>query len=522
MKKSIFKILTLLLVVAMLFLSVACNGFGKESAESDIKAQETHTDEPVYTPKTTSPPRASFAYPPSNNTTLDFEGAQISILSLDRENIAREWYKATPEDELDEAVAIRNDVVEDTLNLVMSVEFVPYTDEYVTTFTDKIRADVNSDLHEYDMSASLASATSSPLLRGYTANMLDERYFPYFEFTIPCWDQAFIEAATINEQLYYAVGTMNISMYEATSVMWYNHTLYENLRELTDPDSLQELAIMGYWTYDELYKWVSRSYTDDTEEDFTVLALDTTKKSTANALSKTFGLEFVAEKEDGTHFFDANTKPTVDELMLKLHSLTSASGTHADATLEDFASGKVLFYTGVLYENSASNAMLKEMKDFRGILPLPKYDENDDYFTTADVDSFSVVSIIDHSKSTQRTKGEEVSAFIQLTAEDSYTTVRGYYFNRIIKPKYFGTDDANGTVTKSIMIFDMLFQSNSLRFDLCDVYSAQLETVNSVWLNLCDPENGKSSDELYFGNSELLTQEIKDLDAWFGLISLEQ
>ena len=521
MKKSIFKILTLLLVVAMLFLSVACNGFGKESAESDTKAQETHTDEPVYTPKTTSAPKASFVFP-EPTPYLDFEGAQISILSLDRENIAREWYKATPEDELDEAVAIRNNAVEDTLNLVMAVDFVPYTDEYVATFTDKIRNDVNSDLHEYDISANLASATSSPLLRGYAANMLDERSFPYFEFTIPCWDHSFIEAATINEQLYYAVGNMNISMYEATSVMWYNHTLYENLRELTDPEHLQDEALSGLWTYDELYKWASRSYTDDTEEDFTILALDTTKKSTANALSKTFGLEFVAEKEDGTHFFDANTKPTVDELMLKLHSLTSASGTRADATLEDFASGKVLFYTGVLYESSASNAMLKEMKDFRGILPIPKYNEEDLYLTSADVDSFSVVSIIDHSKSTQRTKGEEVSAFIQFTAEESFTSVRGYYFNRIIKPKYFGTDDAKGTVTKSIAIFSDIFQNNRIKFDFCDVYAAQLETVNSVWLNLCDPDNEKSSDELYFSNADLFKQEINELDAWFGLISLEQ
>ena len=50
-------------------------------------------------------------------------------------------------------------------------------------------------------------------------------------------------------------------------VMWYNKTLYDKKKEATDPENVQDLALGGQWTYDELYRWATRIYEDSNGED---------------------------------------------------------------------------------------------------------------------------------------------------------------------------------------------------------------------------------------------------------------
>jgi hypothetical protein len=174
-----------------------------------------------------------------------------------------------------------------------------------------------------------------------------------------------------------------------------------------------------------------------------------------------------------------------------------------------------MFYMERLYSGYDANMAIREMDDKYGILPMPKYDINQKEYGTTAQDYYTLMFVLDHSESSIPTKGEAISAFLQLANEYTYTDVRGYYFNRIIKPKFFGTDDSEGTVTKSIALFDIIV--SNIKFDYCNIYSMQLNNINYLWRSACQPDAEETLESLYNADKADFEQAIRETDAWFGL-----
>ena len=97
---------------------------------------------------------------------LDFEGEELTVMHRSGEIIEREWHKESPEDELDEAVAMRNAAVEETLNVDILYEVVPWGnyDESSTRFNGMVLQDVQSGMHYYDIVANFAYSAAYPSL----------------------------------------------------------------------------------------------------------------------------------------------------------------------------------------------------------------------------------------------------------------------------------------------------------------------------------------------------------------------
>jgi hypothetical protein len=128
------------------------------------------------------------------------------------------------------------------------------------------------------------------------------------------------------------------------------------------------------------------------------------------------------------------------------------------------------------------------------------------------------MSVLDHAKSTVQTKGEAISAFLQLATEESYTSVRGYYFNRIVKPKYFGTDDSEGTVSNSIALFDIIIAN--ITYEFWTIYSHQLGSLTWAWRDSMLASRN-SLEAQYLAKQAEFDKSLREMDAWFGLITLE-
>jgi hypothetical protein len=112
-----------------------------------------------------------------------------------------------------------------------------------------------------------------------------------------------------------------------------------------------------------------------------------------------------------------------------------------------------------------------------------------------------------------------ISAYLQYSTEESYTNVRGYYINRIVKPKYFGTDDTNGSVTKSIELFNII--ADNVEFTFISVYAPQLNGVlNNCWRDVVtgDHAGGATTAEgAYSSDSSTFDTMLEEVDAWLGL-----
>jgi hypothetical protein len=150
---------------------------------------------------------------------------------------------------------------------------------------------------------------------------------------------------------------------------------------------------------------------------------------------------------------------------------------------------------------------------------MPKYDaEQLNYGTTAH-DAYTLMTVIDHSQSSVPTKGEMVSAYLQYSTEESYTNVRGYYINRIVKPKYFGTDDTNGSVTKSIAIFNII--ADNVEFTFISVYAPQLNGVlNQCWRDVVrgvHAGGATTAQGAYESEQAMYDSDIAAVDSWLGL-----
>ena len=172
-----------------------------------------------------------------------------------------------------------------------------------------------------------------------------------------------------------------------------------------------------------------------------------------------------------------------------------------------------------MYANKEDNMAIREMEDKYGLLPMPKFDAEQEQYATTAQDFFTIMFVLDHSKSSVPTKGEAVSAFLQLACEESYTGVRGYYFNRIIKPKFFGTDDSEGTVTRSVALFDIIIAN--IKFDYSYIFSQQLNSIMTLWRHTVVNSAMTSMEAAFMAKQDAYETAILQTDAWLGLRTLD-
>ena len=510
------RVICLLLIACFMVAALAsCGGKGDENVGSDSNAENANG-----AVETTEKPTNEFGEETFTSVvpvdTLDFGGETLKILHRNHITVQREWYKEVPEDDLDEVITMRNEAVAETLNLTIAYEAIASSDydECLDAFTTAIKEDVEIDLHNYDIVANYAYAGANVAVRDYIANLADKDVFPYFEFTLPCWNQAIVNTTMINGKLFYITGDINLSTFDKTMVVFLNKAMYNEKKTAEDPEDLQDVALEGYdfaanngqgagvaggFTYEHLYRWSSvfeeANGTDGNQhDDFHAISAGY-GSIPLDAFPYAWDLEYLTTNADGSHSYNVVGNSKVEEAIVKVQNLLDSSKAVGVSNANDtgncslggysepiahFAADKSIFTLHILYCSETDNTTLREMTSEFGLLPVPKYDaEQIDYGTTAH-DAYTLMTVIDHSQSSKPTKGDEISAYLQYSTEESYTNVRGYYINRIVKPKYFGTDDTNGSVTKSIQIFNII--ANNVEFTFISVYAPQLNGVlNSCW-----------------------------------------
>ena len=465
---------------------------------------------------------------------MDFEGEALNVLVRNDLKVSREWESEVidDDDELELAIAARNDIVEGDLNLNVNIQLIG--DEihttFMNTFLPAVQQDITNDLHEIDIAANYGYAGMNTTYRDLWANLLDEDTFPYFEFELPCWNQAIYRNATVDGQLYMCAGDLNISMFDSAMIIWHNKDLYEEIRKDDDPEDIQDWVISGDWTYANLYK-MSSYYADEDPEgnkgDIYAVYLNGTKWPTQPlcAIPYAWQFELCKVNNDGTHEFNGTGNARLEEGMKMMRNLYNQDGVANELTgAGDFTTGVILFKGDVLYWSKDTNLAIRNMEDKYSIVPWPKYDELQDHYATTSQNYFTTMSIPDHSGSSIPTKGEAISAYLEYATEYSYTDVRGYYFKRIIEPKFFGTDDSDGHVTKSIAIFNTII--DNLEYDFIEIYASMLSgPIYSIWVNNIIDEAGNtlstSADSAFQSKREAFTTAMEDLDVWFGLIAGE-
>lgn len=474
---------------------------------------------------------------------MDFGGKTLTVLHRDDIRYQREWYKNEADivDDLDEVIAMRNEGVKGDLNL--EVEYVAlcqggYSD-CLTDFTAAIQADhpTGSGLNQYDIVANYAYAGADAQVRDLIANLNDKETFPYFDFKLPCWNQEIVETNTVNNKLYYITGDLNLSTFDKTIVVFLNKTQYNAKKSAVSgaPADLQDVALEGNWDYEALYKWASL-YEDtdgnnaDDCTDFHAISAGF-ESVPLDAFPYAWDLGLLTTNADGTHAYNIEGNTKADEALTKIKNIldeTVSEGvcnsnrtsgctlTGYSEPVTHFANDLSIFTLHFLYCSDDDNMAIRNMESEIGLLPMPKYDTAQANYGTTAHDSYTLMTVIDHSNSSVPTKGEMISAFLQYSTEESYTNVRGYYINRIVKTKYFGQSNS---VSKSIEIFDII--AANIEFDFFSVYAPQLNSVfNNCWRYVAmghAEAKGSTPAEAFANDKTTYEDALDQLDSWlFG------
>ena len=476
--------------------------------------------------------------------TLDFDGETLKIIHRDALNVQREWYKDTASDELDEVIAVRNEAVAEKLDLV--IEYQPLASsnysECLDLFTSAIKEDVDTGAHNYDIVANYAYAGANVAVRDYIADLNDKEVFPYFEFSLPCWNQAIVKTTTINDHLFYVTGDLNLSTFDKSIVVFINKKMYNDKKTSDDPEDLQDVAIEGTWDYEDLYRW-STVFEDNNGEDgaqhddFYGISADF-GSIPLDAFPYAWDLEYLVEEADGSHSYNVigNTKiaEAVDMAKALFHGVSDSDQTGAQGVsnwnntggctlggysepVTHFANDLSVFTLHLLYCTADDNVMMREMSSEFGLLPMPKYDEEQENYGTTSHDAYTLITVIDHSYSSVATKGEAISAYLQLCYEESYTSLRGWYINEIVKQKYFGMSES---LEKSQKIFDII--ADNIEFGFASIYAPQLNNVlNSCWREVVTESNNlgaTTAEDAFLLDEAMYEASLAEVDEWLGLV----
>ncbi len=398
-------------------------------------------------PADTSAPPASDSTAPDNTDELtgrdavkadvpaeiNYNGDTVTILTRSAEQFLKE-FKAEEEtgDIVNDAIYDRNLHVEDTMNVRIALIERPGGWGDHTTFMDTVRQEVFAGDNSYDVISFYAYCNPMLAVDGVYMNLYD---MPYFDSEKPWWHQNYIETATVYDKLYSVVGDINL-----TTVTYRRGVFFNKVKaaEYLPDVNLYALVEEGKWTWDLFSTYVKDVYRDlngNTERDMEDFYGWYLPRDSVFDFAVAGGLSNVVPDGDGAWEWDFFNEKNL-AIVEAFNKLVNENGTmyNAEENHEEMLrDGHCLFYNHRLLKTE----QFRDMEDDYGILPNPKFDEDQEAYYNTSGDSYSQICI-----PTTCRDPEMVSIFLELMSEYSYQKVTPAYFDTVLKGKYIRDDES--------------------------------------------------------------------------------
>lgn len=414
----------------------------------------------------------------------DFGGKMIRILIRRNEKFCQEWGSNEIPDatatELDQQVYLRNELVQQTLNV--NFHFTQATVADGNDFNQVVSKAASLD-NSFDIISNKEYNSVADLVLGHYINLYD---LENLNLSKSYWNQTFISAGTVNGNLYTVVGDVNLSVYMCMFCMFFNIDKCEAQGEGWSAADLFDTVLNGDWTWEELARYVKAAdVNSDINAATPLYALYSHSYSHAfDGLLHAFNLQLsMTDPDDGSHSLVAGSAwSKMQQAANKIYELYHDANNPAalDKTGYDplspltgnteynlFDAGQALFaLEGVSDSQKRKTANLA---DEYGLLPLPKYDSSQEEYYTGVHDAHNVISVMNGNRNYAA-----VGAVLELLSAYSYEGVRPYYVETLVKKRYL--DDP-----QSAKVLDLVL--DGAKWDFVAIYASRI--MNSA-------ENGQS------------------------------
>ncbi|MBO5220569.1 MAG: extracellular solute-binding protein, partial [Clostridia bacterium] len=310
-------------------------------------------------------------------------------------------------------------------------------------------------------------------LPGFTGEGLlsDMSELPYIDIDKKWWNRNFMETSSVDGKYYSVTGDAALSLLKSMHCIFVNLDLYEKLGV---KGNLYELVESGNWTLDKTAEICANLYADlngntEIDKDDQLGLLIYAGNQTTGFL-ESCGVDIISRegKEFTFAFGNEHNANVIERLCRFLHEsdgiiyLSSLEdGKNEEIVLKSpFRNGNVLMTGGWL-----SHADSYRDLNFRyGVIPYPKFDENQqEYHTTAQT-TYTVFSIPADAKNPDRS-----AAVLEAMASESYRSVTPAYFETALKVKYASDDD-------TVKMFDLI--RDHISFDFGYIYTLSMNGIS--------------------------------------------
>ncbi len=476
---------------------ISCSD-GTENAETEVKEDETVTlagDEGSVETEEELTPAEQRALIADDLPDMKFDGRSY-IVAVEQ----TKEYEIRSEELTGEAT---NDAVYDR-NLRIEDRFDVNIESYVTSAYpyDDVRTVVTSGTYAYDVVGFWNFKAFVPIMAGVLYNWCD---LPYVDLEKPWHNQLANDPATINGKLYAINSDLSISTLQYTYGMFFNYNIWD--RYGVSSQDFYDLIFEGKWTLEQMQSMTTGIW-EDTNGDGVHDRNDIHGYSVYLGLNTTdvwlaaFDLDVATIYDDGSFdvtFFNEKTVTALEKAI----ALSYDEGGSYRNTVDwrdvptAFAEGKIAMTQLYFGETTES---LGEMEDTYGILPLPKFDEEQEGYYTNAWDQFSVFAV----PLTVKDADKDVTGIIfEALCAESYKTVFPAYYDQALKSRY-SAEPATAEIIDLIMAgrkleFTFQFGENlaslpymfrnmlaSKSTDIASTYKKQEKSLKKVMQRLVD------------------------------------
>jgi len=465
------RLLTLALLLSMMLGTfAACSQDTSSQQTSDTSAADTSASGGEST-------EAVETQPVADVPEKDFGGTEFRIMAFQHQSYDsignfEFWVEKEDGDVVNDAVFRRNHTIEERFNTKITQEMMHNTHE-------KLSQSVLAGDEPYDIYSLMHMYAGGVLLDGSLYNIHD---LEYIDLDKPWWSRELGSGMTINGKLYFVSGDYLLYEKKRTYCLTFNKEMIEDMN-ITMP---YEHVFDDTWTLDvmrEMMQGVAADLDGDGIMKHDVDRWGLVLSSYANTYGFLMGADISAVTETkGEYEFTLYSDRLVsmlDKLIAVASDKSIAFGCGAftnnnwSAHSQAFNGGRALFNSSIV-SGVASTAKNAEF-DF-GVLPMPKYDEEQEYYRTSSDRELSAVIGIPVNDSNPEMTGILLEA---LSAESHYTT-RVAYIETACKTKY--TYDE-----RSAQVLDIIFDNTY--YNLGTFYN--LGDMNTVLRNII--ESGSNS-----------------------------
>lgn len=417
---------TLTLILAALLAALPIVSCGEASIDSNDTTTTSDDTTALEEPTITSGVPADYS----------LDGKTITIwYNTESSSVAETFTDLNPEltgDVLDDATYNANKKVEERLDCTLDF----YNSMVGSSNTGaEVQKLILAQDDTFDMFHSTQWNTTNLVVEGYFLNMADADYISWDE---PWWDYNYMQEMTIGEdKIYCLVGDFAVDRTRCLNCFYYNKDMYEDFYK--DADGLYNEVLNGTWTWEKLRTICSEVYSDlnndgkaDREDRLGVQINDYYHLDSFFYATGARATE--RDKDDIPQIVLNNER--VASIMQDLYSLVFetegvyfSGPQYTDDLLnrQAFENGTVMFLPGFFYTAEA----MREMKSDYGIVPFPKYnEEQDDYYS----DVHDIMRLMVIPKTCKDV--DAVSAVLEEMAFVGYTDVLTPYYNVVMKNKY--------------------------------------------------------------------------------------